>query len=133
MTIDRALLRSNARSFLLAAERALEQRPIEGGIQSLIVPAVVCCAFSIELSSKCMSTAWGHDLKDLYDGLSEPQRSEILRRMEMDESGFTACLQNSASLFKDWRYLHEHVSGNVKMDFLQKLARICIEMIEPNT
>ena len=83
MNVDQAANLSS--SFGLAAERCLEARPQVGGtFQMLVVPAVVCAAFSSELGLKTLllmngREGWGHDLRGLFLKLDATDQAAVVR------------------------------------------------------
>jgi hypothetical protein len=74
---------NTANSFFLAADRAFEPRPLNAHqVEVLIVPAVVCQAFAIELYLKAIlviegQEGRGHDLNTLFSQLTEQSRAQI--------------------------------------------------------
>jgi len=118
-----------ANAFLLAAGRAMEQRPLGGNqFQMLPVPAVVCNAFAIELYLKALLTlegspSSGHDLSALFEKLQQPTRSVIHGRLKMNEADFAPQIAAVAKAFVEWRYIFEAGSIGVDLDFLVRLAK----------
>ena len=129
------LLRNNASAFKKSAERSLERRPLPNGqIESLIVPAVVNLAFSIELYLKFLLTknkkqCRGHKLLDLFNSLDSTVKQEIIKLTEYDEEEFKILLSKHTEAFVEWRYFYERNENiNVNIEFMKKLID-CVESI----
>ncbi|MHB8321858.1 hypothetical protein HF292_011735 [Acidithiobacillus ferruginosus] len=84
MEYNPQMIINTANSFLLAAERAYEQRQSgPGQFQMLLVPAVVSTAFAIELYFKAIITieggnARGHALFALFQDISENSKAALV-------------------------------------------------------
>lgn len=115
-----------SRSFSLASQRSDEQRQLPGGkVQWLAVPAIVCAAFSIELGLKALilrggNAAHGHDLRRLFDALSEPVKLRITEACG-DAGAFDASLDAIAGSFNEWRYIYERDTTEIDAHFLRRL------------
>ena len=128
MECDSQKIINSANAFLLAAERAREQRPLGSGqLQMLLVPAVVCTAFAVELYFKGIialenKNARGHELSKLFDRLSKESQTILIATLQLDRPNFEQKLKAISCLFVEWRYIFEQRSANVDFSFLEKLA-----------
>jgi len=119
---------NTANSFFLGADRCSEQRPLAlGQVQMLLVPAVVCKAFSIELYFKGIiaiekGSATGHDLSTLFSLLTAPSQLTLRTGLSLSEIEFNQKLKDISSAFRDWRYIFERQSSNLDAAFLNGLA-----------
>jgi hypothetical protein len=126
MSANRAKQTANA--FWLAAARNMEQRRLNTTqFQMLLVPGVVCSAFSIELSIKAMLLPNGsppktHNLAKLFALLPQEIQDQIVASCGKTRDGFDQSLAAIANVFDEWRYIYE--SENVTLDnaFLNSLA-----------
>ena len=129
MAHDPQKIINTANSFLLAADRALEQRPLgTGQFQVLLVPAVVSTAFAVELYFKAIITlengnAWGHDLSALFKHLSAKSQAAFIAGLQLDQVVFEQNIGNTSDVFREWRYIFEQQSANLDFSFLTKLAQ----------
>lgn len=120
---------NTANSFLLAADRALEQRPLgPGQFQMLLVPAVVSTAFAVELYFKAIITlengnARGHDLSALFKHISAKSQAALVAGVQHNQASFEQKLGAIAGVFVEWRYIFEQQSANLDLPFLTNLAR----------
>lgn len=110
--LDQGLL-NEAVSFFNAASRCEAEvmlSPLAGN--SLMVPAVVCYAFSLELYLKLLhvlasgKSTKGHELNELYDSLPPKTKHDLLA--ECDGIDLVSELTSAANAFRQWRYSHEH-------------------------
>src|SRR5262249_44529889 len=99
-------------SFFNAASRCeadVRLSPFTGN--SLMGPAVVCYAFSLELYLKLLhvlasgKSPRGHELNKLYDDLPSKTKSDLLA--ECERIDLVNELTSAANAFKEWRYSHE--------------------------
>lgn len=126
MTATRAKQTANA--FWLAAARNMEQRRLSTTqFQMLLVPSVVCAAFSIELGIKAMLLPTGsppktHNLAKLFSLLPQPVKDQIIEGCGQSRDAFDVSLATIANVFDEWRYIYE--SENISLDngFLNALA-----------
>ena len=131
MAQDSKQIANLAGAFSVAAERCREPRPLPGGaVQLPIAAAVVCAAFSIELSLKSIlagegTSARGHKLDGLFAQLSASARSKIVASLKMDEGSIQPKLVEVADAFVEWRYVYEQSSAHVDLSFLFGLANAC--------
>ena len=129
MAYDPQKIINTAHSFLLAADRAMEQRPLGAGqCQLLLVPAVVSTAFAIELYFKAIitlenGTTRGHNLFDLFGHISESSRTKLIAGLQLTQAVFEQKLGTVAAVFVEWRYIFEQQSTNLDFAFLTKLAQ----------
>lgn len=129
MAYDHQKIINTANGFLLAAERALEQRPLgPGQVQMLLVPAVVSTAFAVELYFKAIITlengiARGHDLSELFERLSAESQAALVANLQLDRPTFDQKLKAISGVFVEWRYIFEQQSANLDFPFLSKLAQ----------
>ncbi len=128
MSYDPNVIANNANSFLLAAERCFEEKQLlDGRIQFLAVPGIVCRAFSIELYLKTVLTienkkATGHELNKLYGKLSSGSQSILQNKLSLTESALRKKLDEVSNVFVEWRYLYESKSILSVDDFLKRLS-----------
>lgn len=128
MNLDQA--RNSSKSFYLAFQRNMEQRTVSPGqVQLLVVPAVVCAAFSIELGLKALllqagKQASGHKLAELFAKLESPMQQVLVEGVGLDKKQFSVSLEAASYIFVEWRYLYEKDSANADIEFLSKLAGI---------
>lgn len=124
-----AQAQNSSRAFYLAFQRCMEQRPLlNGQVQFLVVPAVVCAAFSIELGLKAIvlragGSVSGHKLKELFGALEPPTQQLIFAAVGIERQEFDSSLEVASDAFVEWRYIHELESTNVDMEFLSKLSK----------
>lgn len=122
--MDAKQARDLANAFGLAALRCQEARPrIDGKVEMLIAPAIVCAAFSVEVAFKALlisagASGHGHNLKDLFNGLAADVRAAIVTTVGVPQSQFEADLADAARTFDEWRYLFEGRSVQSKTSFL---------------
>lgn len=141
MAYDPQKIIDTANSFLLAADRALEQRPLgPGQFQMLLVPSVVSTAFAVELYFKGIVTlengnAKGHDLSQLFECLSLGSQAALVDTLQLDRQTFDQKLKAISGVFVEWRYIFEQQSKNLDFQFLSNLAqeskRVAEEMAKP--
>ena len=106
MSFDLQRQMDTATAFFLAAERcSLEMRIGRYGFHSIGAPTITNYAFSVELALKLLHAisrgveATGHDLKSLYDSLSDDVRSNLPHLAD--------CAPEIRRYFEDWRYPYE--------------------------
>lgn len=127
---------NTALSFLLAAERCAEQRPLPNGqFQMLAVPEVVSIAFGVELFFKAIITlegcqAGGHNLFTLFGLLSNKSQSAIKGAIALDDEVFIRKLEGVSKAFEHWRYIYEKPSGSADIHFLQTVAVAAKQLCE---
>lgn len=120
---------NSSRSFYLAFQRCMEQRPLPNGqVQLVVVPAVVCAAFSIELGFKAIAlrsggSVSGHKLNELFKALEPSSQQAIIAAVGFEREKFDSSLEAVSSAFVEWRYIHERESANIDMEFLLKLSK----------
>jgi len=133
---DAQKILNTADSFLLAAGRCFEQRPLRPGqFEMLVVPAVVCNAFAIELYLKAIitlenGTAKGHDLSILFARLSNKAKDILAKKLSIDETELKKKIDEVAGVFVEWRYIFESQSSNVNSAFITELAKACKTLAE---
>jgi hypothetical protein len=130
MAHDTQRIMNTANSFILAADRCLEQRPLPSGqFQMLMVPAIVCRAFAIELYFKGIitlengSASRDHDLSTLFSCLSSNSQLALRTNLSLDEAEFAQKLNGISGAFVEWRYIFESQSSNLDLAFLEGLAQ----------
>jgi hypothetical protein len=122
---------NSAKSFILAADRCLEQRPLTSSqSEMLMIPSVVCRAFAIELYFKAILTienksATGHDLYKLFSLLSYDSQVALRANFSLGEYEFKQKIKDTSGVFVDWRYIYESQSANIDLGFLNKLTNAC--------
>lgn len=130
MAHDPKRIIDTADAFLLAGERAMEQRPLgTNQFQILLVPAVVSNAFAAELYFKAILTleggpASGHDLTLLFAKLKDETRIVIRDQMGLAEANFSDELGKVAKAFVEWRYVFEAGSIGINFEFLRDLSSV---------
>jgi hypothetical protein len=126
MNINQAL--NSSRSFYMAFRRCMEQRPTAPDKFELpLVPGVVCAAFSIELGFKTMllkeqKAIKGHNLEKIFARLGSSKQSALIAKTELTETQFKKELERIANAFEQWRYVYEHKSVYLNLEFLDRLA-----------
>lgn len=129
MAHDPQKIINTANSFLLAADRALEQKPLgPWQFQMLLVPAVVSTAFAVELYFKAIITlenrnAKGHDLSALFKRISAESQATLVTGVQHDQATFEQKLGAVSGVFVEWRYIFEQQSANLDFQFLTNLAQ----------
>lgn len=127
---------NTANSFLLAADRSFEQRPLGPcQFQMLLVPAVVSTAFAVELYFKAIITlergnARGHDLSALFEHISARSKATLVAGVQLDQAAFKQKLGAISGVFVEWRYIYEQQSANLDFQFLTKLARESKQVVD---
>ncbi|OZG71829.1 hypothetical protein BTA51_19605 [Hahella sp. CCB-MM4] len=94
----------------------------------LVVPGIVCAAFSIELGVKALlmegkKEARGHELYELFSRLAPAEQAELIEMVGATNDDFVRELKSVANAFVKWRYVYEageSVSAN--LDFLRQLS-----------
>lgn len=138
-------LLNNAVGFSIAAKRCLESRTTPSGkIEMLVVPAVVCSAFALELYLKLLikietgNCAKGHELEKLFNQLTDKTRTEIERSFfsneKCEKSQLNSALVEFSRAFCDWRYIHEQGTLSVRIDILNYLiesAQTAVKNLRP--
>ena len=128
MSIDPEQIANVGKSFLIAADRCFEQRPLPSGHSQMpIVPAIVCAAFGAELCLKALialegGKSTGHELLKLFDKLSSQSRVALATSLSLNEHDLRQKIGSVSSAFVDWRYIYEKSSANVDNEFLWKFA-----------
>ena len=126
--MDATWPKKSADAFWLAAARNLEQRRINPTqYQALLIPGVVCLAFSIELGLKAMLLSSGkppktHNLFKLFQLLPQPIQGEVVAACGAPREAFDASLGTAANTFEEWRYIYEMENPNVDLAFMSALA-----------
>lgn len=126
MPLEPRKIINTANSFMLAAARSYERRPLnDQQVQMLIIPAIVCQAFAVELYLKAIlvleeKESRGHDLTQLFSILSEHSQREI-RRLVAD-AAFDRNLVEASNAFTEWRYIFESDGANATPQFLEAIA-----------
>jgi len=125
VNIDQA--KNSSKAFHTAHRRCLEQRPVPGGVAFPIVPAIVCGVFSVELGLKTLilragGKPAGHDLAKLFGVLDQATQTAIIKASGVPDPQFRSDLAGIANAFVEWRYIYEHSSAYLNMEFLGKLA-----------
>lgn len=126
--MDATWPKKSADSFWLAAARSLEQRRINPTqLQMLLIPGVVCSAFSIELGIKAILLRSGqppktHNLVKLFAALPSAVQDQIILACGKPRKHFDAALSVAAELFEEWRYVYEIENPEVDIGFLTQLT-----------
>lgn len=126
-----------AKAFLIASKRADETRVIDGDkFERVIVPAIVCAAFSVEVGLKAIilaegKEAHGHHLDKLFAELSAESQRQITSAITVSDypkregvvPTFDDAIQKIRGAFVDWRYIHEKKDWmEIDYNFLLQLA-----------
>jgi hypothetical protein len=126
--VDATWPKKAADSFWLAAARNMEQRRINPTqLQMLLIPGVVCLAFSIELGIKAILLRTSqpprtHNLKRLFALLPANIQEEIVAASGKSRTIFDAALLEAAHVFEEWRYVYDMEDPQVDLAFLNSLA-----------
>jgi len=126
--MDASWPKKAADSFWLAAARNLEQRRISPTqYQALLIPGVVCLAFSIELGIKAMLRSSGkppksHNLVTLFKLLPQPIQDQVVAACGAPREAFDAALGAAANAFEEWRYVYEMENPSIDLAFMSALA-----------
>ena len=126
--MDASWPKKSADSFWLAAARSMEQRRVSPTqFQMLLIPGVVCLAFSIELGIKAMLLPAGkppktHNLTTLFRLLPPAIQSQIVSACGMPRDAFDSVLDGVAKVFEEWRYVYDMEQPQVDLAFLTTLA-----------
>jgi hypothetical protein len=123
--MDAIWVKNSARAFWLAANQNMDSGP--GQFQKLLVPGVVCAAFSAELGIKAMLLPNGsvprtHNLKKLFLKLPQASQDRIIPQCSDTCEEFLASLGGVANAFEDWRYIYESASPSLDIGFLFEFA-----------
>ncbi len=126
--MDASWPKKAADSFWLAAARNMEQRrtsPTQ--FQMLLIPGVVCLAFSVELGIKAMLLAAGsppkiHNLAKLFGLLSQLVQDQVVAACGKPRVEFDMALDGVANAFEEWRYIYDVDKPSIDIAFLSSLA-----------
>ena len=106
----------------------MEPRPIgPSQVQFLVVPAVVCGVFSIELGLKALllragAEPTGHNLVKLFAQLEQSLQAAIVSSVALPDAAFHKELTSLANTFIEWRYIYERDHAHVNNQFVASLA-----------
>jgi hypothetical protein len=126
--MDATWPKKSANSFWLAAARCFEQRRINPTQhQMLLIPGVVCLAFSIELGIKAMVLPTAqppkiHSLAKLFVLLPENIQDQVVAHCGRPREAFNASLDSAAKTFEEWRYVYDLDNPSIDLGFLSALA-----------
>lgn len=129
MNVDQA--KNSSKSFHLASERCIEQRPLgPGQVEFLAVPAIVCEAFAIELGLKTLimrksnsTKIKGHNLAELFGKLFTSEQMTLVNKVGLSEIDFRKELVAASTAFEEWRYIFEaSTQKSVNAQFLKTLS-----------
>lgn len=123
--MDAIWVKNSARAFWLAANQNMDSGP--GQFQKLLVPGVVCAAFSAELGIKAMLLPNGsvprtHNLEKLFSKLPQASQDRIIPQCSDSREEFLASLGGVANAFENWRYIYELESPSLDIGFLFEFA-----------
>lgn len=130
-TVNVQLLRNNAHSFKIAAERCLEQRPLPGGkIESPLIPAVTNLVFSIELYLKFLLAKENkqpsvHRLFGLFNLLDLTIQNNIIKATKYSREEFELLLNEHSEVAIEWKYIHiygKNKSLYINIEFLREVV-----------
>lgn len=137
-----------AKAFLIASKRADEIRITESGtFEKIVVPAIVCAAFSVEIGMKAIILAEGkrvrgHYLDDLFNELGPDSQKRIISAVNVPNypkregvtPTFSDAIKKIRNAFVDWRYIHEKNDWmEIDYTFLMQLAQVVQEVAESLT
>lgn len=117
-----------AKAFLLAAERCMEMRLVNGSQQMLAAPSVVNLALSVEIYMKCLlalneiKIPKCHLLRDIFNKLPKNIKSEISSKMIKEISKLEQTISEMPDIFILWRYIYEQKTCSANIKFLTDLA-----------
>jgi hypothetical protein len=126
-------IHSNARYFREAASHLYSFTENDGIANGLIIPAIVCLAFSIELELKAILVQLDsgrrvnkeHRLDELFEYLPDALKTEIFELCKDGHPNFVYALGEEAKAFVMWRYSHEHGLLRANTKFLLDLSNAC--------
>jgi len=123
--MDAIWVKNSAGAFWLAANQNMGSR--SGQFQELLIPGVVCAAFSAELGIKAMllpkrSVTRNHNLHDLFLELPQASQDRIILQCSDTHDEFFASLSGVAKAFVDWRYVYKSESPSLDIGFLFEFA-----------
>lgn len=119
-----------AREYLLAFNRCINVRDFtyKGVPELLVIPSIVCAAFSAEISMKVIIfesynyQAEGHGLKNLFEKLPLKIKDNIILQIKARDN-FESLLGEINNAFEKWRYIYENPRGNsIAIEFLYEFA-----------
>ncbi len=118
-----------ANGFITGAERCMEIRTkSDGTFESALIAGVVCKAFSIELLFKAAllkergEPVHGHELKKLYDDLSDESKLRLQRTLSLEQDSLEQKIDAVSKAFVKWRYIFESETTDLDINFLNSLA-----------
>ena len=129
-------LKQIAHGFITGAERCKEFRTKpDGTIESALIAGVVCQVFSIELLFKATllkelgEPVHGHELKKLYDRLSEESKQNLQRTLSLEKDLLEQKIDDVSKAFVKWRYIFESKTrGSLDIRFLDSLTSAAQEL-----
>lgn len=107
---------------------ALLKKGAPTDIRTSLISVILLYAISAEVALKAMLIKEGqgcpnsHDLKVMFDSLSEATKEEIKNKVIFRD--FDAELENIRKSFVDWRYFYEGGSKSINIDFLRKFSEV---------
>ena len=139
MVHDPQQIKNTASSFLLAADRCFEMRPLPNGqFQMPLAPAIVCAAFGIELYLKAIITvekgkATGHELLKLFVRLSPQSKAALATELSLPEKELLQKLSYISGTFVEWRYIYETQTANIDTEFLRQFSKATARLLDSLT
>ncbi len=136
MAHDPQQIKNTAFSFLLAADRCFEKRPLPNGqFQVPIVPAIVCTAFGIELCLKAIITIekgqeTGHELLKLFIKLSPQSKEALATALSLEEKTLSQKIGSISRAFIDWRYIYEEQSKSIDYQFMHQFSKAAAQLLD---
>lgn len=109
-------------------------------MQMLLIEAIVCYAFSVELCFKAIRTREngtaeiGHNHQTLFATLSMPSQGAIKTAFSKidDVASFDANLKAASGSFQEWRYIYEKQAAKESVSgllgFLKNLSAASLEV-----
>lgn len=130
----------SADSFLAGYRICASPGSIGGrSVRPELLPAIVCLAFSVELSLKGLHIAAGtptrgHKLDALFSSLPSQARDALRNGVGLTAEQFNQQIAGVTSVFEQWRYFHE-VDGELEVNdaFLLALAKAAIRQLNEQT
>jgi hypothetical protein len=118
-------IKTSASHFLECAANCLNDGKIEDGKRLLLVPGVVCAAFSIELSYKLLlKMATSEEVKGhLFEELHKKLPPQIKERVALFSNDFDSFIKRNNNVFVYARYHHEENSFSFRESEILQFAK----------
>lgn len=122
--------------FFLAARRCSEERRLgPNQVEVLMIPRIVCEAFSVELGLKALllnarRTGSGHNLLTLFNQLEREVQDQLIALTPHPRAEFISELSGISSAFIQWRYVYEFPQLGINLLFLHEVAEGVQKLLE---